>query len=53
MYMALHIADAEAELAKPTARTGSGRSPADLDTVHEGKELASPAMAVLVWDANQ
>lgn len=30
-----------------------GRGPADDDTLEAGKELASAAMAVLAWDAQQ
>lgn len=30
-----------------------GRGPADADTLDAGKALASAAMAVLTWDANQ
>lgn len=40
------------QLSVALARWG-GRGPTDDDTLEAGKELASAAMAVLEWDAQQ
>ncbi|NDJ91462.1 hypothetical protein [Mycolicibacter kumamotonensis] len=40
------------QLSTALARWG-GRGPTEDDTLEAGRELASAAMAVLVWDAQQ